>query len=103
MKKRKLKWFNIIIFITIIILLITLYISLKNILSWYIDSKKTYNELIKINEEIIINDIIDNNNTTIIPPIDNLEETNPYFNYINMNLIDVDFSNLLSINSCKNY
>ena len=77
MKKRKLKWFNIIIFITIIILLITLYISLKNILSWYIDSKKTYNELIKINEEIIINDIIDNNNTTIIPPIDNLEETNP--------------------------
>ena len=99
MKKRKLKWFNIIIFITIIILLITLYISLKNILSWYIDSKKTYNELIKINEEIIINDIIDNNNTTIIPPIDSLEETNPYFNYINMNLIDVDFSNLLSINS----
>ena len=99
MKKRKLKWFNIIIFITIIILLITLYISLKNILSWYIDSKKTYNELIKINEEIIINDIIDNNNTTIIPPTDHLEETNPYFNYINMNLIDVDFSNLLSINS----
>ena len=43
--------------------------------------------------------IIDNNNTTIIPPIDHLEETNPYFNYINMNLIDVDFSNLLSINS----
>lgn len=67
MKKRKLKWFNIIIFITIIILLITLYISLKNILSWYIDSKKTYNELIKINEEIIINDIIDNNNTTYRP------------------------------------
>ena len=76
MKKRKLKWFNIIIFITTIILLITLYISLKNIISWYIDSKKTNNELTKINEEIIINDIIDNNNTTIIPPVENLEETN---------------------------
>ena len=84
MKKRKLKWFNIIIFITTIILLITLYISLKNIISWYIDSKKTNNELTKINEEIIINDIIDNNNTTIIPPVEHLEETNPYYSYIHM-------------------
>ena len=99
MKKRKLKWFNIIIFITTIILLITIYISLKNIISWYIDSKKTNNELTKINEEIIINDIIDNNNTTIIPPVEHLEETNPYYSYIHMNLIDVDFTNLLSINN----
>lgn len=98
-RKRKIKWKNILIFIILIISLIILSISLKNIYSWYIDSKNTNKEINRINKEIIINDTIDNSNTIIIPEEEPIPDNNPYYNYISMNLIDVDFTNLLSINS----
>lgn len=99
MKNEKRKYLNIIIFIILILLLIILFISIKNIYSWYIDTKNTNKELTRINEEIIINDTIDNDNTIIIPTEEPIPDTNPYYTYINMNLIDVDFTSLLSINS----
>lgn len=98
-KKRKLKYSNIIIFIILLVSLIIFTISIKNIITWYKDSKSTNEELDEINKNTTIEDIPDNINTEVIPPTKDISLDDPYWSYISTNLIDVDFNNLLSINN----
>ncbi len=71
-------------------------ISTVNIVQWKIDSNKIKKEISNIDNSIVIKEIEDNENTeNVNPPID---QDNPYWNYIKMNLIDVDFSKLKKIN-----
>lgn len=98
-KKRKLKYSNIIIFIILLVSLIIFTISIKNIITWYKDSKSTNEELDEINKNTTIEDIPDNINTEVIPPTKDTSLDDPYWSYISTNLIDVDFNNLLSINN----
>lgn len=98
-KKRKLKYSNIIIFIILLVSLIIFTISIKNIITWYKDSKSTNEELDEINKNTTIEDIPDNINTEVIPPTKDVSLDDPYWSYISTNLIDVDFNNLLSINN----
>ena len=97
-KKIKLKYLNIIIFIILLISITIFTISIKNIIFWYIDSKATIKELDNISKNTTIKDISDTNDTEIIPPENDIPSTDPYWSYISVNLIDVDFNNLLSIN-----
>ena len=100
MKKRKIKikWKNIILILIIITSTITLLISIFNIIKWKIDSNKTNNEITNIQENINVEEIQDTENTEIIEPVIEVPKENPYWDYINMNMINVDFSDLKRTN-----
>ncbi len=101
-KRRRLKWKNIIAFLLIIFFSITLIISTKDIIKWKVDSNKTDNLIKEIQEIIEIEEVVEEETTEEIEIIEQVEEiplANPYWDYIKMNLINVDFNELKEINS----
>ena len=98
MKKRKLKWKNIILTLVSITFIITLTISIINIIKWKMDSNKTNNEITNIQENVDVEEVTDTENTEIIEPVEEVPEENPYWDYINMNMINVNFSELKRTN-----
>lgn len=98
-KKIKLKWKNIILILTFLILFITLNISIYNIIKWKLDSNKTNEEINTIQENTNIEEVKDNKGTEIIKQAKKIPKENPYWDYIKMNMIDVNFDNLKKINS----
>ena len=101
-KIRRLKWKNIIAFSLIIIFSITLIISTIDIIKWKLDSNKTDKQIKEIQEiieieEVIEEDIIDE--IEIIEQTEEIPQSNPYWDYIEMNLINVNFNELKQINS----
>lgn len=70
-KKRKLKWMNVIIILIVTALIITLIISIFNIVKWKMDSNKTNEEITNILEDIDIDvdEVEDTENTEIIEPV----------------------------------
>ena len=101
-KIRRLKWKNIIAFSLIIIFLITLTISTIDIIKWKLDSNKTDKQIKEIQEIIDIEEVIEEDITDEIEIIEQVEEipqANPYWDYIEMNLINVNFNELKQINS----
>lgn len=97
-KKIKIKWKNIITLFIILFSSITLFISFKNILKWNIDSNKTKNQITDITKETKITEVKDNENTEIIEQKEEIKKNNPYWDYIKMNLINVDFKELKNTN-----
>lgn len=98
-KKIKLKWKNIILILIFLILFITLNISIYNIIKWKLDSNKTNEEINTIQENTNIEEVQDNKGTEIIKQAEKIPKENPYWDYIKMNMIDVNFDNLKKINS----
>lgn len=98
-KKGKIKWVNLIVFIISIICFVALVISIINITIWKMDSNKINNQIDKVQREILVEEIIDNENTEIIETKEEIPSPNPYWDYIKMNMINVDFSELKSTNS----
>lgn len=92
MKKRRIK--KKVIYVIMAVAGIALVISTIHIVRWYIDNKKT--EDITPTTEVAEHE--DSDNTEIIEQ-DNIDAFDPYWDYIKMNLIDVDFSELKAINS----
>lgn len=74
-------------------------ISSIKIILWSLDAQKTEKQIKEINKNVVVEEVVDSNKTEIINPPQEVEEENPYWDYIKMNLIDVDFSELSSINS----
>ena len=97
-KKIKIKWKNIITLFIILFSSITLFISFKNIIKWNIDSNKTKNQITDITKETKITEVKDNENTEIIEQKEEIKKNNPYWDYIKMNLINVDFEELKNTN-----
>lgn len=97
--KIKLKWKNIILILMFLILFITLNISIYNIIKWKLDSNKTNEEINTIQENTNIEEVKDNKGTEIIKQAKKIPKENPYWDYIKMNMIDVNFDNLKKINS----
>lgn len=97
--KIKLKWKNIILISMFLILFITLNISIYNIIKWKLDSNKTNEEINTIQENTNIEEVKDNKGTEIIKQAKKIPKENPYWDYIKMNMIDVNFDNLKKINS----
>lgn len=98
-KKIKLKWKNIILILIFLILFITFNISIYNIIKWKLDSNKTNEEINTIQENTNIEEVKDNKGTEIIKQAKKIPKENPYWDYIKMNMIDVNFDNLKKINS----
>ena len=69
------------------------------VLAWKVDSDKTYSQIEMIEENVIIEEVEDTIETEIVNPPKEKNTENPYWDYIKMKLINVDFTNLLSINS----
>lgn len=96
--KRNLKWKNIILILVITTFIVTLIISIFNIVKWKMDSNKTNDEITNIQENVDVEEVQDTENTEIIEPVEEVPEENPYWDYINMNMINVNFRDLKRTN-----
>lgn len=96
-KKRRIKWKNIFLALFVLICLVGLGTSLFNIIKWKIEAKTTNNQIETAQKVVKPVEIIDNDKIEIIEqekvPLDD-----PYWDYVQMNLIDVDFNDLKNIN-----
>lgn len=81
------------------ICIITSIISFRNIFSWHKENVITNVQLENINKITNIEIIEDNENTKIIEQVEEIPKVNPYWDYIKMDLINVDFKELKKINS----
>lgn len=96
-KKRKTKLKNIIILLIGLISLITLIYSIINIVNWEDDNVEIKKQLQEIDEIIqveIVEESTNNENIEIIEQKNEIKKDNPYWDYIKMNLINVDFTEL---------
>jgi sortase B len=96
-KSRKDKIINTICILLIIVFLSTLCISIYNIVKWNIESKKTNNKITDIQNLVEVNEVEDTNATEIIEQ--DTDKSNPYWDYVGMSLINVDFNELKNINN----
>lgn len=97
-KVKKLNKKNLILLIIMLASLIFLVISLFNIIKWNNDNKRIDNQINKINNVVDVITVTDNENTEVIEQED-IDKSDPYWDYIKMNLIDVDFNELKNTNS----
>ena len=78
------------------IFIVLILISLFNIAKWGFEFSKTNKQIKEINKITEVKEIKDNDNTVVIES--NEDKSNPYWDYIKMNLISVKFNELLKIN-----
>ncbi|MDD6879454.1 MAG: class B sortase [bacterium] len=96
---KKVKWINIFFAIVFIISSFFVVSSIYNIIIWSLDNKNIEQNVDEIQEIVDINEISDNKNTEIIEQQEEIPKNNPYWDYIKMNLIDIDFSELKEKNN----
>ena len=87
------------ILIIIIILVIILSVSTIKIVKWKIDSNNTKDQTEKIIELADVVEVEDTEKVQIIEQKEEIPESNPYWDYIKMNLINVNFDELKKSNS----
>ena len=90
---------KIILSIIIIICIIGLIFSITNIIKWKDDSNKSEIQIKKIEEIVDIKEVKDTKKVEIIKQKEKLKKSDPYFDYIKMNLINVNFKELKKINN----
>ncbi len=95
----KKKYIIIIMYVLFILSLILLITLLTILINWNKDNKKTDKQVDEINDMVKIREIEkeDDNVENVNPPVNNV--TSDYWYYIGMNLLDVDFNNLIEKNS----
>ncbi len=87
------------ILILILILFTVLSVNTFNIVKWKIDSNNTEKQTEKIIELADIVEVEDTAQVKIIEQKEEIPESNPYWDYIKMNLINVNFNELKQANS----
>ena len=97
-KKRRIRWNNVFLLITILTFLTILIISGIKIFNWLKDSNKTNNNIEEVQTNTTITEVIDTEQMEIIE-VEEPPKENPYWDYIKMNLIDVNFSDLKEKNN----
>ena len=98
-KKYKLKWKNLIALLIFLIAFIFLIKSGIDLINYFIDTNNTNEEIKSIEDAVKIEEVPDSDNTEIIEQKEDIPEDNPYWDYIKMNLISVNFYDLLKINN----
>ena len=96
--KKKIKISDIFLGICFIFFLTMFGFSLVNIIKWNIDAKKTNNQIDELINSTKVEKIKDNSNTEIIPQ-ENIDSSDPYWDYITYDLINVDFNELMQKNA----
>lgn len=98
-KRRLKKKFKIALIVIILVASLTsLTISILNIFKWNDDNNKTNKQIEEI-EEVVKIEETNSEKEEIIEPKEEIEESNPYWDYIKMSLINVDFKELKKINN----
>ena len=97
MNKINLKLKKLFTAIILIIFILGLCFSIYKIIIYKMDENKINKQLDLIDNAVKVSDVNDTSKVEIIKQ-DETPESDPYWDYINMNLIDVDFSKLKSIN-----
>ncbi len=87
----------------VLISLMLLFISLIifsgfKIITWYLDSKDVQKSLENITEKTKVEEVEDNENTIVVGENIDIPKENPYWDYIKMKLINVDFKALKQTN-----
>ena len=96
-KKRKLRLRKWVIVCFFIFFLVVFLFSLYKLYAWFVDNKEIETMQDEIKEEVKVTEKEDTENTeTVNPPVD---EKDDYWDYIKMNLLEVDFNELLTKNS----
>lgn len=92
---------KIIITLLLIIFTFTFIISLYHILVYINEEKRISKQLNVINDNVYIDEVsdVDLSNIEVIDQAIEVPKANPYWDYIKMNLIDVDFNKLKETNS----
>lgn len=98
MKKRRLKKSSLVLFAISLILISTIIYSSYKIIIWFIENKKIEAIEKEIIEQVVIEDVEDNEDTIIIETFEGTPKEDPYWDYIMINLMDVDFSELKNKN-----
>ena len=100
-KKRRIRWNNVTLLGFILIFLTILMISSTEIIKWIKDSSSSEKEITNIQENTEVIETENNEQTEVIETTEDEEipKTSPYWTYIEMNLIDVDFTELKEKNS----
>ena len=93
----KINYKKIVIVLILILSITILSISAFNIFKWLKDSNNTKKQINNIQDIIKIEET--NNDAEIIEQTEEIPEFNPYWDYIKMNLINVDFNELKNINN----
>lgn len=83
----------------IVISLLLLIYSIANIIIWKKDSNKTNKQIEDVQEIIKAEEVIDTENTEVIEQEAEIPKENPYWDYIKMNMIDINFNELKNINN----
>ena len=91
--KRRIKWKNVFMALLFLIFLIIFIISTIKIINWTIDNKKTKNQIKEIKKIAKVEKVKDNEKTEIIEQKE-IKKEDPYYDFIKMDLIDVDFTKL---------
>ena len=85
--------------ITMMLICISVFcVSSYKIINWHLDSKSTNEQIASLEEKTDIKEVIDNEKTEIIEQKTEIPKADPYWDYIKMKLIDVDFKELKKIN-----
>lgn len=76
-----------------IISFVVFVVSLFNIIMWKIEFKQTLEQVKNVQEKVEISEVIEEENKSIkiIIPEETIPQFDPYWGYIKMNLINVDF------------
>lgn len=98
MKNEK-KWKRFFIVLAFVCFLGGFVISGIKIIEWKLDSNKTNRQIEDVQKDANIEEKEDNENTEIIEPVVEVPITDPYWDYIKMNMIDVDFNKLKDVNN----
>lgn len=96
-EKKKLK--NIIPILLMIVFGVILIISIIKIIGWNKDNDNTSKQIEIVQDEAKIEEVEDDDNTEIIEQPIKVPKSNPYWDYIKMNMINVDFTELKKINN----
>jgi len=91
--KKKIKVSDIFLGICFLFFLIMFAFSLFNIIKWNIDARKTNEEIDDLITVTKVEKIKDNEKTEVIPQED-IDSSNPYWDYIKYDLINVNFDEL---------
>ena len=89
---------KIILYAFILLCFMILSYSIYNIVVWKLDSNNTNKQIEEVQETVKVEEVIDTENTEIIEPVEEIPKSNPYWDYIKMNMIDINFNELKNIN-----
>ena len=90
---------NIMFFFVLLICISLLIYSGIQILKWFKDTNEIKDEMNQINEIVAVTETADEEDSEIIESEKEEDKSSPYWDYIKMNLIDVDFRELKTVNS----